>query len=178
MATTSISKKFENFLNNTFVEIKKANLQVLLVGTFIFLGLFGIIFTVQDTQIQEQLDIIEVIYTADNGVEHSLITEIADTPYKRAIGLMDRSTLDADKGMLFIFETERRVSFWMKNTYIPLDIIYLDSQLQVVKIYENTTPNQTTELYDSEFSIKYTIEANAGWAELSGIEVGDFVRLN
>ncbi|BCX13894.1 MAG: hypothetical protein KatS3mg085_426 [Candidatus Dojkabacteria bacterium] len=112
---------------------------------------------------------IEII--APNGKK--IFVEIADDNTERQRGLMFRDYLPEDAGMLFVFEKEQTLNFWMKNTYIPLDIIFLDADKKVVKIHTNTMPNQTTEIYSSEKPAKYTLEVNAFWTEKNGIKIGD-----
>ncbi|MFC1700686.1 DUF192 domain-containing protein [Patescibacteria group bacterium] len=105
--------------------------------------------------------------------------EIADTHEKRQRGLMFRNELAEDKGMLFIFETTKVYSFWMKNTYIPLDIIWIDENLQIVHI-ENATPCLTENCisYSPNAPAKYVVEANSGFSEKNNIRAGDTVKIN
>jgi len=101
--------------------------------------------------------------------------EIADTEPTRQTGLMNRDSMPANRGMLFVFEDEIPREFWMKNTRIPLDILFLDSAGKVVasksmKPYDlNTTP--------SNAPAKYAIELNQGAAESSGVAVGDQLNI-
>lgn len=90
--------------------------------------------------------------------------EVADTIYKQAIGLMNRTNMPEDRGMLFIFNDEKKREFWMKNTLIPLDIIFLDKDLKIVSIIENAQPCKTIdcELYSSTGPSKYVIEIKGG----------------
>ncbi len=177
MRTNNYIDQIKDYLLRKSPAVGSTFLMASLVGIFVFLGLFGFIFAARDQQLAVEAQIQEVVFINETGVEYSIRAEVADEPLEREQGLMFRNSMPEDAGMLFVFETERRVSFWMKNTFIPLDIIYFDQDLRVVKIYENTTPNQTNELYDSEYLIKYALETNAGWVERSGIQVGDFVRL-
>ncbi len=99
--------------------------------------------------------------------------ELAETPEKRRQGLMYREQLGAGEGMLFVFETEAVYGFWMKNTLIPLDIIWLDSSKKVVHI-ETAVPCTTERCisYTPSAAALYVVEANAGFAEENGIEIG------
>ncbi len=107
---------------------------------------------------------------------HRFQLEIADTPTERARGLMERPNLPEDAAMLFVFEGERSRSFWMKNTLIPLDILFLDAQGQVVDIQTMHTqigvPNSELISYTSAQPVQYAIEINAGLAAKLGITVG------
>jgi len=102
--------------------------------------------------------------------------EVADTPKEKEIGLMNREFLDEDKGMLFVFSEEDRRTFWMKNTLIPLDIIFLDRNKRIVDIIENTTPcyEDPCELYNSVGM--YVIEVNAGFSKKNNLSIGDIVK--
>lgn len=100
-----------------------------------------------------------------------ILVEVASTPSSREIGLMYRKSMEENRGMLFIFEDERPRNFWMKNTLIPLDIIFIDSNHQVVKVIENTEPYSTSPRL-SEKPAKYVVEVNAGKAREWGIKEG------
>jgi len=102
--------------------------------------------------------------------------EVADTPEERAVGLMNRTFLEGDEGMLFVFPDEQERNFWMKNTFISLDMIFLDKNKKITAIIENATPCHASPcpLYSSEGM--YVIEVNAGFVEKNGISAGDTVR--
>src|SRR3989304_1987917 len=108
------------------------------------------------------LSTVKKVKIEDAGIN----VEIADTPDERRIGLMNRDELPADSGMIFVFEDEKVVHFWMKNTSIPLDIIHFNSDLEIVNILNNTSPCPRTQrlcpAYSSEVPVKYTLEVNAG----------------
>jgi uncharacterized protein len=98
------------------------------------------------------------------GVTYRL--EIADTPAKRAEGLMGRKRLDENEGMLFIFPTKGKHSFWMYNTLIPLDIIWLDGDWNVVHVEKNVPPCESANpikcpSYRPDKPAKYVVELNA-----------------
>jgi uncharacterized membrane protein (UPF0127 family) len=103
--------------------------------------------------------------------------EIASTIQKREKGLMNRSTLCKSCAMLFIFDDSQLLSFWMKNTLIPLDIIFLDEQYKITKIHQSTTPLQTSPTYSSEIKSKYVIETNAYFTKENNINVGDLIDI-
>ncbi len=104
--------------------------------------------------------------------------EIADSDALRAQGLMFRDRLAGNRGMLFIFEHESLHSFWMKNTRIPLDMIWIGADKRVVSVKENVPPcvSGTCETYSPEAKALYVLEVNAGWAARNGIRVGDPVK--
>jgi uncharacterized protein len=101
--------------------------------------------------------------------------EIADTDELRARGLMFRDEMADNRGMLFIFRQEAPRSFWMRNTRIPLDIIYLDRDLRVVSIVHNARPcrSQRCPSYPSDGPAMYVLEVNAGQARALGLQRGD-----
>lgn len=98
--------------------------------------------------------------------------EIADTPDTRTQGLMWRKSMEDSQGMLFIMEENAPQSFWMLNTYISLDIIYVNTDREIVSIRANTKP-QSTQSVPSGAPAKYVVEVNAGYAAEHNIEVGD-----
>ena len=97
--------------------------------------------------------------------------EIADTPRKQQLGLMHRKSMPQDHGMLFVFPDERERSFWMKNTHIPLDIVYLDAGGKVVSIKPMEPLDESSVASDAP--AKYAVEVNRGAAKRAGVKVGD-----
>lgn len=106
--------------------------------------------------------------------------ELAQTQDEQALGLMFRESLPEDHGMLFIFPREAPRFFWMKNTRIPLDILYFDEQLQLVSMSENTPPCRSDPCpnYPSVLPAKYVLELIGGRASQLGVEVGDELTLH
>ena len=105
--------------------------------------------------------------------------EVADTLEERRVGLMHREFLDENKGMLFIFEDAQPRTFWMKNTLIPLDIIFISDDLQILNIAQAVPCREDPcVLYPSEGSARYVLEVNQGFIEKRGIIIGDKVQLN
>jgi hypothetical protein len=105
--------------------------------------------------------------------------EVAESQQKQALGLMFRDSLPDGHGMLFIFPAEGFRSFWMKNTRIPLDIMYFDEDLKLVNVAENAQPCRTRRCpnYPSEGPAKYVLELNAGKAAELGLRPGDELQL-
>jgi len=116
------------------------------------------------------------IQTRDRSV--IINAEIADTEEKRERGLMFRKSLGKNDGMLFVFDDERHVTFWMKNTLIPLDIIFISSNGTINEIKENVQPclAELCELYPSTYPVKYVLEVNANFTRINGISIGDRIR--
>ncbi len=105
-----------------------------------------------------------------------LQTELAATPEARTCGLSNRSELPEDHGMLFIYPNRAPRTFWMKNTFFPLSIAFLDDKGTILSI-NVMTPMQTAERYRSLQPVRYALEVNQGWFDRHGIGVGDFVEI-
>ncbi len=107
-----------------------------------------------------------------DSIVATLDIEIADTDYDVQTGLMYRNSMKDNQGMLFVFPTVRQRYFYMKNTRIPLDLIYLDDEKKIVSFQENARPFNEEQL-PSIVPAKYVLEVNAGLAEKWILEVGD-----
>jgi len=103
--------------------------------------------------------------------------EIADTPATRNRGLMYRDTLPDGRGMLFVFQNDEEHEFWMKNTLIPLDMIFISADHRIVGIHANATPLSTASIGVGAPS-RYVLEVPGGWAARHGIVPGDHVVLD
>jgi uncharacterized membrane protein (UPF0127 family) len=115
-----------------------------------------------------------VIHSAQGTV--AVRVEVADTPDMRARGLMYRQDLAPDAGMLFVFPTESEQRFWMKNTPLPLDMVFISRDQSIVGIVPNTHPFSTVPLGVSAPS-QYVLEVHAGFCAKHGIGVGDRIEL-
>ncbi len=105
---------------------------------------------------------------------HAFTVEIADTEPEREKGLMFRKELPEGRGMLFDFHAEQEVSFWMQNTYIPLDMIFVRGDGRILRIAENTEP-LSTRIIPSGGPVRAVLEVIAGTARKFGIAPGDRV---
>jgi len=105
---------------------------------------------------------------------HAFSVEIADNDADRARGLMFRKTLPEGQGMLFDFHQEQPVDFWMKNTYIPLDMLFIRDDGRILRIAENTTP-LSTQIVSSGGPVRAVLEVIGGTARKFGIAPGDRV---
>ena len=107
--------------------------------------------------------------------------EVADTPDEWVQGLMGRESLGWNRGMLFVFEEERELGFWMRNTLIPLDIVFLDQELVVVDVQtmrpEHENESRSLPIYTSAAPAMYAIEINEGEVERCGIKPEESVVL-
>jgi uncharacterized protein len=109
----------------------------------------------------------------DSG-EHAFQVEIADDPRERALGLMFRRSMPANQGMLFDFGSEQPASFWMRNTYIPLDMVFINADGTVDSIAKRTTPLSEKSV-PSKGAVRYVLEINGGLSDKLGIVSGDRV---
>jgi uncharacterized membrane protein (UPF0127 family) len=101
--------------------------------------------------------------------------EVADTPKESELGLMNRASMPKDHGMIFDFSPGRDVSMWMKNTLIPLDMLFIDDKGTIVAIAENARPG-SLRLVGPGFSVYSVLELNGGVAKELGIKTGDKVQ--
>ncbi len=105
----------------------------------------------------------------------SFRVELARTPAEQARGLMHRESMAAMAGMLFVYPDEREVSFWMRNTLIPLDMIFVDAEGVVVGVHAEAVPLDETPIPSGEPTLA-VLEVNGGMAARLGIDVGDELR--
>lgn len=101
--------------------------------------------------------------------------EVAETPDERAKGLMGRDSMPSGAGMLFVFQKTGQVSFWMENTLIPLDMLFLDENGRIVRIHHKAVPLDRTPIPGGE-NVRYVLEINGGLSTLMGITKGSFLR--
>ena len=109
------------------------------------------------------------------GGHESFAVEVADDGAERAQGLMFRESLDPAAGMLFVYESPRRAQFWMKNTLIPLDMIFADASGRVTRVHSRAIPGDLTSI-DGGAGVAFVLEINGGLAEKLGIEPGAELR--
>ena len=107
----------------------------------------------------------------DSTQKETVLVEIAEDDYSRATGLMSREELPGNQGMLFIFEEQRLQYFWMKNTHISLDMIFVDVDNKIVNIEKYTMP-YSTQSYPSRAPAIYVVEVVAGYTDQYGIKTG------
>ena len=100
--------------------------------------------------------------------------ETADEPEERSRGLMHRKSLDQREGMIFDFEQSQPIGMWMKNTFIPLDMIFLDAKRRVLFIHHQAQPH-SLDIIRSPRAARYTVELNGGAAKTYGLGLGDLV---
>ena len=110
------------------------------------------------------------LVTANGPV--SIVIEVAETEKEREVGLMNRNSMPADQGMLFDFKQTRLVTMWMKNTYIPLDMVFMDEAGTVTHIAANAQP-LSLDIISSRGPVRYVLELNGGAAARYGLKPGD-----
>jgi uncharacterized membrane protein (UPF0127 family) len=111
------------------------------------------------------------------GEKIRINVELADTPPEREKGLMFRKSMKENNGMLFVFPEEKPLSFWMKNTYIPLDIAYIDKNAVINEIYTMKALDVSV-IYNSIKPAMYALEMNSGWFNRHNIKPGSKIELN
>ena len=103
-----------------------------------------------------------------------VLLEVAVTDEEKQRGLMNRPNLPENRGMVFVFQPAKKITFWMKDTLISLDMIFINRG-KIVKIVKNAVPNQTNILYLSDFDVTEVIEVNGGFSDKHMISVGSRV---
>ncbi|MFC3094578.1 DUF192 domain-containing protein [Alteromonas sediminis] len=140
---------------------------------FVLLSMFFLVNPASWSQGEPSPVVFDTLQLSINGIPLEL--EHAVTYEQRARGLMFRKSMCADCGMIFTFSRPIEASIWMKNTYIPLDLAYVDTEGQITGIY-TLEPHDLTSVV-SKKKVRYAIEMNRGWFEKNGVKVGDTVVL-
>lgn len=151
----------------------------------IFLLFSGVFFSCADETKESSIETPAITFEREGEIElmkegeviKILEIEIADTPYEWETGLMYRESLGEDQGMLFIYPQERPRSFYMKNTHIPLDLIFYSKDSIVVSYHENAVPMDESPI-PSNAPAQFILEVNAGKVEEWNIETGDKMRFS
>ena len=117
---------------------------------------------------------LQILQKDTDSILTQLDIEIADTDYERETGLMYRNAMEMNQGMLFIFDDVSMHYFYMKNTQIPLDLIYLDNKLRIASFQKNAQPMNENSL-SSKVPVKYVLEINAGLADKWSLAIGDSI---
>lgn len=120
---------------------------------------------------------VRAVFTTPDGRRSEFTLEVADTPATRATGLMFRRELAPERGMVFVFPSEDYHTFYMKNTYIPLDMIFISSDLKVVGVIENARP-LTLDIRSVDRPSLFVVEVRAFSASSKGIGPGTLVRFD
>ena len=117
----------------------------------------------------------ELVFADSAGLSTKIDIQIANTEFDRELGLMFRKHMNDNQGMLFIFPDSRVRSFWMRNTEIPLDMIFVNASKTILNIAKNTTPYSDVS-YTSAGAAKYVVEVNGGFTDAHNIKPGDVIN--
>lgn len=121
---------------------------------------------------RENSDLVQITLKGKNS-SVSYFVEIADTAEKAEMGLMWRKSMPQNQGMLFIFPYPSIIKMWMKNTYIPLDMIFFNAQNQVICLRENAVPLDDKNIISCPYPASKVLELNAGEIKGKNIQLGD-----
>jgi uncharacterized membrane protein (UPF0127 family) len=120
-------------------------------------------------------NLVPLTITTANGQQRRYMVEVARTPEQQERGLMFRSEMARDHGMIFPMAPPRRATFWMKNTILPLDIIFIRADGTIARVAEHTVP-YSLDMVDAGEAVGAVLELNAGVASADGIAAGDRVK--
>ena len=174
-------KQKETLLNTQVNKMKRKNILIiiglltgiLLVAILSFINLSQKKKAKVSNKLEYKLEKeVSFISSSSGNFLSSLWVEIAETPYEQSKGLMYRNYMPDSVGMLFIYPGSEERSYWMQNTRISLDIIYVNDKMEIVSAYEFTIPYSEEGLPSHEVC-KYVIETNAGYMQEYGIAIGD-----
>ncbi len=147
-----------------------------LIELLVFIAIFVVIVLVLNYFVDEDEDL-RIVNAKLAGQELTL--EVADNSFLQNIGLSGREYLPENQGMIFVYDEEiDGLSFWMKDTLIPLDMIFLNSEFEVVYIIESVPicDEEPCPTYTSQEKAKYVIELYAGWVEAHNLEEGEVLK--
>jgi len=119
----------------------------------------------------------DVAFMLPNGTSDTVYVQVADTLQEQEKGLMNVTDLPEDDGMLFVFDTVQPESFWMENTPLPLDMVFVSDNLTINDINYNATP-ESQAVFTSDAPCKYVVEVNGGYCVDHGIGIGDKIEIN
>lgn len=151
---------------------KNIFLKFVIASIIVYLGFY---FWLNPYLNNKDSHVLVAIYT-QVGSKVVFEAEVADTPEANAKGLMYRQSMPENFGMLFISEEAGPKRFWMKNTYIPLDIIFISPEWKILHIDHNRKPHDETPM-GTDLFVKYVLEINAGLADKLGIAIGDRIQV-
>lgn len=120
---------------------------------------------------------LQFLSTAEGKQIQEIEIEIADDDLSRERGLMWRKHMEPNQGMLFIMQEEDMLAFWMLNTYISLDLLFVNHDMRIVTIRNDVQPQRLDRIPSTE-PAKYVVEVNGGFCARHGIKVGDLIKFN
>ena len=154
-------------------------LIIIVCALFLLNSKFNFLKISSDTNTTTKIESNAVKITNGSNEVKTVNVELANTESLRQQGLMNRTYLAENDGMFFIFDSDVQSGFWMKNTLIPLDLIYIDNNRKIIDIKESFMPCTTADcpIYIAQSSFRYVLEVNSGWALKNGIKIGDCVEI-
>jgi uncharacterized protein len=172
-----MSGSLKHRLNNVVFRIQEVRLATRIGALCCVLAFLGVSYSVFASRVNPWKAI--QIQTSHDVLDFKV--EVAKTEAEQMRGLMFRKSLEEGKGMLFAFDLPYRPTFWMKNTLIPLDMLFVGKDLKIKDIAANVPPcpaQTVCPLYTPQESVLYVLELNGGAAQRQKIEVGDSLALN
>jgi uncharacterized protein len=121
------------------------------------------------------LPLTDLVIVTAAGARHKFLVEVADKDETRNQGLMFRRTLAADAGMLFDYQQDSTFAMWMRNTFIPLDMLFISADGKIQKIHQRAVPHDETPI-PAPGAVRAVLEVNGGTAARLGLKVGDRVE--
>ena len=115
-----------------------------------------------------------VVFTGNNVTQVRVDVEVANTLAEQEYGLMNRTSLGQYDGMLFVFASDRELSFWMKDTLIPLDMVFVNRSGTIVDINKNAIP-MSENVFTAKSPCEYVVEVNGGFCDQHSVRIGDAV---
>ena len=161
------------------MKVKKPSYRRVIPFVLIFFIILSIILLITSIKKTIQTQSLSTLTIRTPTQTHTINIEIVDSPRKRAQGLMYRTSLEQNTGMLFVFPHEQQQTFWMKNTLIPLDIIFINKNLEITEIVTaNPCYKDPCTRYTSYFPAQYVLELNAGFSQRNNLSQGDRIFLD
>lgn len=151
-------------------------LRILLSVWRLLPGLVLTLVVLAASNLAQAADRVPLVITTGSGTDRVFKIEVADEPHEREKGLMFRQSMALNEGMLFVFDRDAPVAFWMKNTLISLDMLFIRADGTIATIHERAKPHDETSI-PSRAIVRYVLEINGGLARMLGIRPGDKVTL-
>ena len=151
---------------------------VIILAVIIFLAISNLLKKNEtDTEYMFRKDGTLTFLNDSSQVKAKIDIQIADNDFDRELGLMFRKSMQENQGMLFIFPQDTIQTLWMRNTFIPLDMVFINSQKEIVSISKNTK-TLSDQTYSSSGPAQYVLEVNAGFCDRFNIKDGDKINWN
>jgi uncharacterized protein len=177
------NKKIKNRKSSNSKKLVKNYSQVFKIVVIVLIVAFALFLVINnslpikknDNEFVFKKDGTLTFYDSTGNTKAKIDIQIANTDFDRQLGLMFRKTMGENQGMLFIFPQESVQSFWMRNTYISLDMIFVNANKKIITIHKNTK-TLSDQSYRSTGPVEYVIEVDAGFSDKFNIKDGDNVN--